>query len=310
MSRVSGTAEPIHVICAADANYGPYAGITMSSVLNRNPNEVINLHLFSDGIRPRDLNQFEKMASRFGAELAVYDVKQRLDAIPSLPKKIHHYTRTTYARLFFPDFLPAEVPRALYLDCDIICVSELRGLWSLGERVTLLGAVRDPWVDPDQEHKINLGIPSDRPYFNAGMLLINVEAWRRGKMGDRLIDFLTRPIKTKHADQDVLNGALWSEVVELPECWNTLVSLPGAEGTQAKFGRAANLHFCGGFKPWHLGYSMMVGTQSAVFRNAKAASPWRWMLADMQFGRLKKKTRQLIDRNFRQPMNLRVASKS
>jgi lipopolysaccharide biosynthesis glycosyltransferase len=79
---------------------------------------------------------------------------------------------------------------------------------------------------------------------------------------------------------------------------------------QVKFERAANLHFCGGFKPWHLGYGMMVGTQSAAFRDAKAASPWRWMLADMQFGRLKKKTRQLMDRNFGRSLGLRVAAKS
>lgn len=289
-----GEGGPIHVVCAADANYGPFAGITMSSILNENPVGAIHLHLFSDGVTSTDLDRFKHMARRFGGAFSVYDIGQRLDAIPELPKQIHHYTRTTYGRLFFPDFLPKTVRKAIYLDCDIVCRSDLRKLWTLGNNIELLGAVRDPWVDLDFEHKHNLRIPRDALYFNAGVLFINVENWRDSKVGERLIEFLSAPPKTKHADQDAINGVLWKEITEIPGEWNCIVSPPTSQQGQALLENAAILHFCGGFKPWYLGYGLLVGTEAAAFRKAKAASPWRWMLPDFQVRRIKRKAKQLI----------------
>jgi lipopolysaccharide biosynthesis glycosyltransferase len=292
MTARLGQSDLCHVTCAADANYGPYAGITMSSFLSHNAHQATHLHLLSDGIKPRELAKFEKLATRFGTELSIYDVGKQLNCIPNLPKRVHHYTRATFARLLFPELLPPHIDRALYLDCDVVCVSRLQEWHRLSGTIDLIAGVRDPWVDSDTEHKRSLGIPLDRPYINAGVLLVNIRAWRREEVTEKLIRFLTGPTRTKHADQDVINGVLWDRTAELPEHWNTLVSHPTSHGLDERFARAANLHFCGGFKPWHLGYGLAVGTQLAAYKRAKANSPWRWMLADMQFGRMKKWIRQ------------------
>jgi lipopolysaccharide biosynthesis glycosyltransferase len=288
--------DPIHVVCAADANYGPFAGITMSSVLNTNPPGTIHLHLICDGVRQTDLDRFRQMAREFNCCFSSYDASTILDKVPGVPRKIHHYTRTAYARLFVPNLFPTTVARVLYLDGDIICRSDLRSLWTIGDTVEVVGAVRDLWIDQDWEHKEHLGIPRDIPYVNSGVLLINVEGWRRRDVVQRIVQFLSKPNTTKHADQDAINAVLWNEITELPSRWNCLVSSSTCAANTVHFSEAANLHFCGGFKPWHLGYSFLVGTQATAFRKAKAASPWRWMPPDLQVGRIKRKTRQLLNR--------------
>jgi lipopolysaccharide biosynthesis glycosyltransferase len=299
MNPDADTSCTIHAMCAADAAYGPYAGITLSSVLQSNLGEHIHLHLLSDGVRSADIKRFQKMAEAAGAKFSSYEVAPVLDAIPGLPRRTHHYTRTAYARLFFADCLPLDVRRVIYLDCDMVCVGSLRPLWDAAANFRLVAAARDEWANADLEHKRYLGIPIEHTYFNSGMLVINVEAWRQREIARRLLCFLTGPIKTKHADQDALNGVLWREITEVPSRWNTLVSQPDRTQLDQLFATATVLHFCGAFKPWHLGYSLLVGTQSAAFRKAKAGSPWKWMLPDPQFARLKRKGTQLIGRHLR-----------
>jgi lipopolysaccharide biosynthesis glycosyltransferase len=294
MSSAHRNGDIIHVVCIADANYGPYAGITLASVLGANSPGDVHVHLFSDGIDDRDVKRVAAMVRRTNAQFSLYDIKGKLEEIRTLPKRINHYTRASYGRLFFPEFLSPDITRAMYLDSDIICVSSLRELWAIGEGIQLLGAARDPWVDNDHEHKRALGMPEDHPYFNAGMLLINIEAWRCRNIGDRILEFVARPKVTKHADQDVINSALWKEITEVPQRWNLLITSPRSNEIPEQLADAANIHFCGGFKPWHFGYRLMGGVGAEAFRRAKAVSPWQWMLPDFQVNRVRRKLRQAI----------------
>jgi lipopolysaccharide biosynthesis glycosyltransferase len=296
MSTGHVASQPIHIICVADVNYGPYAGITFRSVLMSNEGDNIHLHLFSDGVARRDVARMEAMAREAGAQFSCYDIKEKLDAFPGIPKWIQHLTRTTFGRLLIPEILPAGVQKAIYLDCDVICVSRLRDLWTESERLTLLGAVRDTWTDLDCEQKVSLGMPAKAAYYNAGVLLFNVTAWRQGNVGSRLLKYFSQPRKTKYAltDQDVLNGTLWNEITELPRKWNVMITSPYPEELPLVLSTAANLHFCGGFKPWHAGYGALIGTGTAAFRHAKRTSPWKWKLPDCH-NRVRRKLREFLN---------------
>jgi len=294
MSTLGHEVDRIHVVCIADKRYGPYAGITLCSVLASNKNQHIHVHLFSDGIARRDIDRTERMARHFNSDFSVYNIQEKLEDIPGLPRSIHHYTRATFGRLFLPEFLSTEIKQAIYLDSDIICIASLHDLWTLGQGIKLLGAVRDIYADEDREHKIALGMPADHAYYNAGMLVINVEEWRRQNVGERILHFLSQQLKTKHGDQDVINAVFWEEITELPRRWNVLATSPNPDELFAQLADAANIHYAGAFKPWHFGYALCGRAGAGAFRHAKAASPWRWMLPDLHFARIKRKIRAKI----------------
>lgn len=297
MDEVNDHNNTMHIVCAADADYGAYAGITLSSVLNANAGERIHLHLFSDGVNATDVTRMARMARREGAQFSTYDIKQKLEGPLKLPRCIAAYhSRTMYSRLFVSNLLPQEISRAIYLDCDVICVENSRELWTFGEAVALLAAVRDVWVDKRQDHKASLGMPVESTYYNSGVLLINVEAWRRNKVGELLLDFLSQKETFDYADQDIINGVLWRETEELPRRWNVGITSPIPGDALAQLKTAANIHFWGGVKPWHFGYRVLIGTGAESYRKAKAASPWRWRLPDFHLGKLRRKIREALPR--------------
>ena len=66
--------DPIQLLCAADARYGGYAGIMLSSVLRANPGERFDIHLLSDRMRRRDLRKIADLAACAGSHCTVYDI--------------------------------------------------------------------------------------------------------------------------------------------------------------------------------------------------------------------------------------------
>jgi lipopolysaccharide biosynthesis glycosyltransferase len=289
-------ADVIHVICAADCQYGAYAGIMLSSVWNSNKHSTVHCHLLDDGVHLTDRNRMAQMAQRAGGALSVYDIEEKLNEHPVYLHRMAHYTRAAFGRLFIPELLPKSISRVIYFDCDVICTSSLRELWDTAGKARILGAVRDEWIDRDAAHKRSIGMPADAPYYNSGVLTINLAEWRRRRLSMMLINQIS---KTRYGDQDAINSLLWNEITELPRKWNVLISSPEPGRAIENLKGAVNIHFCGGFKPWHLGYALLRGPASGEFRRAKAVSPWKWKTPDFHFGRVSTLGRRLAGKLLR-----------
>jgi lipopolysaccharide biosynthesis glycosyltransferase len=279
--------DSIQLLCAADARYGPYAGIMVSSVLRHNPSETFHLHLLSDGVRARDSRRIAAMVRRAGSQVSVYDVRGAL-AEYSKPAA-RHLSRTAYARLLIGDLLPADLVRVLYLDCDIVCTGGIAPLWRLAAALPALGAVPDRVSEP---WKGLLGLPAEAGYFNTGVLLINLDAWRQQRLGQRLCHWVAehaerlRTDRHTIADQDAINVCLQGLITPLPECWNLQVGRTSGPLAPERLKDGVMLHYTGEHKPWWFKFQ---GLGAEAFREAKRRSPWRFMLPSFRWTyRLKK----------------------
>ena len=261
--------DPIHLLCAADARYGGYAGIMLASVLRANPDETFDIHLLSDGIRAGDRRKLAALVARAGSRLAVYDVAPRLAAYSRDGRD--HITRAAYARLLIADLLPAGLSRILYLDCDIICTGALRPLWHLAQAIPLLGAV----PDRTGEHwKGRLALPADAAYFNSGVLLINLAAWRDHDIAGKIIAWMSaNPDKLALADQDAINACLWAAITPLCDHWNLQIGHDSGPLPPARLNDAVLLHYTSAHKPWRFRFR---GLGAEIFRQHKRQSPWRF----------------------------------
>jgi lipopolysaccharide biosynthesis glycosyltransferase len=228
------------------------------------------------------------MVESAGAQLSVYDISATLDRYQP-PGQHLHYTRAAYGRLFMADILPREVRKIIYMDCDVICLKNLRNLWADMTDINLLGAVRDVWIDQNVDHKRHLGLAEDATYYNSGILLINVETWRNRRISNLLLSYLQGNGGNPFLDQDAINYVLARDIVEIPREWNTFNTSPNQRELPVLLTNAGILHYCSGLKPWHVGYAFLGGSAATAFRRAKAFSPWRWMLPDLHIRRLKRK---------------------
>ena len=162
-------------------------------------------------------------------------------------------TEIVYLRLALPQAFQGEYRRILYLDSDIFVQAagfDALLTLDLGERA--IAAVRDnaqartPRRTPEQFRR--LGIPH-AAYFNAGVMLIDVDRWLDQDITGRAIAFgrQHRDQMIRH-DQNLLNGVLQGDWAELHPTWNWQYT--AATNMLAEMVSPRILHFIGPRKPW------------------------------------------------------------
>lgn len=250
------------VVFACDARYLPYALFAAARLAALHPTRRFDICLCSldgDLVVPASLANLGLRVCRIDTGGVLSSL--RLDA---------RRTEAAYLRLALPDAFAADYRRLLYLDSDVFPQGgdweALLGL-DLGGRA--IGAVRDnlqwrqPGRRPEVFRKLGLGAA---PYFNSGLLLIDVAAFRQQQVLERCLAFAAaHGDRLVGLDQELLNAVLHGDWAELSPLWNWQYTRSSMlfEGMET----AHLVHFIGGKKPWtHTG-----GALPPKFRAAYAA---------------------------------------
>jgi lipopolysaccharide biosynthesis glycosyltransferase len=254
----------IHIVLSADAKYAmPLAVAISSAAANCDRKRRLAFYVIQSGIN-RDLRRkVEASLARTGFPNAwITWIDAPLDRIASFKLgHAHRYTSSlTFARLLIPELLSAELKKALYLDCDIAVVEDIGPLWDTSIAEKSLLAVRDLTGYVNQGGVTNyeeLGIPGQAYYFNAGVLLINLEKWRERGITEQLLKHLwTHRASIRLADQEALNAILWNDWGELDFRWNWQIVWRDGPFGRAKLvwapdtTRKSIVHFVTAEKPW------------------------------------------------------------
>lgn len=216
----------------------------------------------------------------------VADLGMAFDAIPisasvdaSLPPTSRVFSPLVWYRLLLPELLP-ELDRLLFLDADTLVLQSLAPLSTFEFGDNLVAAVGQP----TPLHHAALDPAPDEPYFNAGLLVMNLEAMRAENLGPRALalgherhrDFIFN-------DQDVLNVLTRGRWTALHPRWNAMSHLwfmpdvdvrpyTRLEATSARHSPAI-VHFEGHqtVKPW---FYRSVHPLRYVYRDYRAQTPW------------------------------------
>ena len=269
---VPAQAAPLHLLCSADRLYGAWLGVMVASLLRFDHGAPVVVHVLSDGIHPRDLTRLDRLCQAHGARLDVHRLAPLLASEAASFHTSLHITRAAYARLFVARVLDASVSRVLYLDCDIACIGSLAPLWRTPLNGAVLGAVLDFGSTLAQSrHEMNARIsaPPDQPYYNSGVLLIDLDAWRAQNVEARLCAYISRMGRELGGhDQDAINAVLNPAILALDPIWNFQ-----AVADNPFDGRQILIHYSGSRKPWDLDPR---NTLASHYLHAKSTSPWRY----------------------------------
>ena len=211
------------IVLCADESYIKYASVVMISVLKHTKARV-RFYLLSDGaLSKASLDKLSYIESTY-PNASISHSCHSLARFASLPTQGENNSHITYLRLLLDSILPQSVSKCVYLDCDVLVCADIAGLFSYELHGALLGAVRDlAFNDASSACRNHLGF-----YFNAGVLLLDMEKWRESKAGERLFALLeARPQITQgFHDQNLLNECFCDEVCELPFGWNAIAAPP------------------------------------------------------------------------------------
>ncbi|SMY07222.1 glycosyltransferase family 8 protein [Flavimaricola marinus] len=230
------------VAFCCDGNYLPYALFAASQIAALHPERGFDI-LLCDTAKLA----IPDTLGRHGFRSVQIDTQSVFDGFGVDARR----TSAMYLRLALPDALAQDYDRILYLDSDIFVQSgSLSSLLGANLHGHALGAVRDniQWRTPSRiapEFK-TVGL-SNAPYFNSGVLLVDVAEWQRQDILSRAVAIGRDHALMRH-DQTLLNIVLHQNWAELSPVWNWQYS------AQARLFEpmmdAHIIHFIGSRKPW------------------------------------------------------------
>lgn len=228
----------IVVVCAADNRYAMQVAVTIRSILeNLNGTRKLTQFIIDGGIKEHNKRKILrgidpkrceiKWIPKPDALLGKIEILRDFGIGDNIAEP-KHITIATYYRILIPELLPREYKKAIYLDSDLILNTDLVQLWDIDMAENHLLAVQDqgaPYVSSPaglMNYK-ELGISANSKYFNAGVLVINLEKWRASSISSQALEYLKnkRDLIRWH-DQDVLNMVLAGKWQDIHPGWNQM----------------------------------------------------------------------------------------
>lgn len=247
--------QPLHLALCCDRNVADGLVTTIASVATHLRQDfTLQIHIIDCGLgqdlRDRVTGVIEHRLPRSRVEF----VDLHVDSLSGFPRpaSLSHVTSVTYARLLLHKLLPG-VERIIYLDCDLLATGDLTEIYLTPLEGLPLAAVRDtviPMVGHEWESLTTdlPGLRADEPYFNAGVLHLDLTKLRELD-ATALYARLLRTVEARYADQSVLNGAFHGQWKMLPARWNRQVQLGRDFNVFPDVPRAI-WHFSSKLKPW------------------------------------------------------------
>jgi lipopolysaccharide biosynthesis glycosyltransferase len=211
----------IHITFNIDSNYVRHCAVTMVSILENNRDERFRMHIVAKGLSSEERDALTKLAAKYGSEVAFYAPDESLLKGFEIRKFSRRISLATYYRCILSDLLPADVDRVIYMDCDIVVTGSLKPFWQTPmDEETGAAVVDDIGCDEASRYDI-LHYPARYSYFNAGVMLVNLDYWRRHNMAQACVDYYHRyPERILFNDQDLLNSLLYDHKVNVDLKWN------------------------------------------------------------------------------------------
>lgn len=239
----------IPIFFSCDNNFVKYTVVSLKSIMsNASREHNYKVHILHNDIAEELQNKIKAMGDE-NFEICFDDVMPYLESVSaSLPIR-DYYSKTTYYRMFIAEMFP-EYDKAIYIDSDTVVLGDISELYHKEPGDNYVGAAREQaMVQVDvygtYVEKV-LGIDRNN-YFNAGLLLINCDAFRKNKILEKFLELLDVYNFVVTQDEDYLNILCHNKVLWIEQQWNTEVfgEIPYDESTFKL------LHYIMVSKPWH-----------------------------------------------------------
>ncbi len=278
-SQASQSLPEITVMIAADRNYFYPTMVFLTSLFHNHRKQKVDVWLLQMGFTPEDSTAIEALCSAW-TDKQVHLIEITQERLGSL-KPFGRFSVATFFRILGMRLLPTYIKKVLYLDVDMIVNQNLSELFTEKTDQPLYACydINNDLQGNIDHHREVLGIPEGYGYFNAGMLLMDLEWIRHHHVADALIEDIEKNSSLYElVDQDALNrfyyqhmeylpwerydcpcvpflsrqsdGTDLSSLIRYKELQQLTGDTPGYDITNQIISKAAILHYCTSQKPW------------------------------------------------------------
>lgn len=254
--------DMIHVACCIDGNYVKYCTVMLTSLLENNKDSEIVVHVIADSLNEDDrLVLASTVEGKYGQQLQFHFPAKELLADCKVDDD-GYISIATYYRIFLGSILGDDVTKVIYLDCDLVVNGAIKNFWATDISDVSVGCVEDMWSGRPESYA-RLHFSPEHLYFNAGVLLLNLEKMRADGFEKRAIDYLRLHVSELVLyDQDLLNALLHDDKKFVAHRWNVqdgflrrrrVERMPADSlvKLESELQHPVIIHYTGSKKPWH-----------------------------------------------------------
>lgn len=277
----------VQVAVAADDFFAmPMAATLASIMINLDTEYRLEVTVLDGGIKPANVEKVERLTSPRCTLHWVRPDSPRFDQL--VRRSASNYPAASWFRLLLPVVMPESVNRVIYIDTDVVVEDDLAKLWrtDLGDAWLAGAGCGFSMADAGHLSQLDLDVDLSGHYYNTGVLVIDLAAWRANDVVDLAFDYISSHSDVlPFADQDTLNIALSERWHTLPPRWNQTMAIRNhADGRPGLYDLAeieeavenpAIIHFTEVKKPWFLGCTHPEVDRFFHYLDHTAWSGWR-----------------------------------
>lgn len=242
--------KEIPIFFAVDDGYCPFLAVAIQSLIDNSSAEntylIKILHTDISDENKKKIAKYE----RENVDIEFVDLNYYIQKVKDKLYTRDYYSKTTYFRLFLPNLYP-QYDKVLYLDSDIVILDDIAKLYNTEMGDNLVAAAPDDVIQFNEVFQVYVekvvGVADYRRYFNAGILLMNLDEMRKFKFQEKFLYSLDRVTFAVAQDQDYLNRLCKGRVKLIDRIWNRMP----IEDPKIKTENVKLVHYNLAFKPWH-----------------------------------------------------------
>lgn len=179
--------EKVYIAYACDDNYIEQTGISLISLFENNKHiKKLEVFIIDDGIEKKNIIKIINLANSYNRKLNIIPFDNLCSDLCISHSGRH--IRTIYAKIFFGR-LDNKIKKILYLDSDVVINDKIDEFWNADLTNYLVAGVETISSD---ELKSRIGLKSKHPQINDGVLLMNLEAWRKNNIEAQCIEYIDK----------------------------------------------------------------------------------------------------------------------
>lgn len=213
----------IPVFYACDDAFVKFTIVSLTSLLeNASKDCFYDVHVLITDVSD-EMRAKTKALECENVKISFNDTSAYLDLMKSKLPLRDYYSKTTYYRFFIAEMFPAY-DKAIYIDSDTIVLGDISELYDHDLGDNLVGACHEQamvQVDGYGTYVEKVVGVDRNNFFNAGIMLINCDQFRKSHVLEKFIDLLQIYNFVVTQDEDYLNVICKDRVLWLDQRWNT-----------------------------------------------------------------------------------------
>jgi lipopolysaccharide biosynthesis glycosyltransferase len=246
--------EKMNILLTCDSNYALPLTVCLTSIFENNKDSQIEAYILYSSLTDEQKNKLQRLAEQYRQKINLIPVASHyFSSAPTL-----RWSKETYYRLLINEYLPKNLNRVLYLDCDTIVNKAINELYILDLKDKCLASIEEK---NSQNVRSRLGLNPNGQYFQSGVILFDLDKSRKILSYDQAKDIIIKLAENLQVvDQDIINFLFDGRIMALDSKFNNCqitsheaLNLTPAE-KQKIIDETYIFHYAAG-KPWNNFYS-------------------------------------------------------